>query len=92
MFGLRFKSPYRRYEYVRFSKKDQVMCTVSESQYSPVLDITSFGLIGWFLYSMLSCGFKFEYSFNVGMIFFIVFMFVRLLMIIEKEENSEEGD
>lgn len=92
MFGLRFKSPYRRYVYSRFSEKDQTTCTVYESQYKPVMDISSFGLIGWFLYCILTYLFSFVYNFNVALIFFILFMFIRLSMIIEKDKESNEGE
>lgn len=92
MFGLRFKSPFREYEYSRFSKENKTVCTVYERQYNPVLDTSTFGLIGWFLYCILSCILKFEYSFNIGMIFFIIFMFIRLSTITEKDKKSDKGE
>ena len=92
MFGLRFKSPYRRYEYSRFSEKDQTTCTVYESQYNPVMDITGFGVIGWMLCIISSFFFKFEYNFNIMLVFFVLFMIIRLYMITEKDEKLIVGE
>lgn len=87
MFGLRFKSPYREYEYSRFSKENQTVCIVYERQYNPVMDITGFGLIGFILYYILSLILRFEYNFIITLLFFIVFMLIRLDMITEKDKK-----
>lgn len=87
MFGLRFKSPYREYEYSRFSKENQTVCIVYERQYNPVMDITGFGLIGFILYYILSLILRFEYNFIIMLLFFIVFMLIRLDMITEKDKK-----
>lgn len=92
MFSLRFKRRYREYEYSRFSKEDHATCIVYERQYNPVMDISGFGFIGYILYMTLTCIFKFEYNFSIALVFFIVFMFIRLLMIIEKDKRSDKGE
>lgn len=87
MFGLRYKKPYREYEYSRFSEEEQTTCIVYERQYNPVLDVTGFAFISCLLCSMILSLFKIEYKSNTMLIIFIIFMFIRLLMITEKDRK-----
>ena len=87
MFGLRYKRPYREYEYSRFSEEEQTTCIVYERQYNPIMYMGGFGMIGLILYYILQSIFKVEYVFGVSLIFFTIFVLIGLLMIIEKDKK-----
>jgi len=89
MFGLRWKSEYRKYTYTRVSEKDNSICTVYESQYNPVLDISSFGLIGFFLGGLIFYILNTNYEFAFSLLFFICFMLIRIFMITEEDKKSD---
>lgn len=92
MLGLKFKRPYRRYAYHRFSEKDQVTCTIYRYHYNPIMEISGFGMIGVILYNILSYILRFNHDFKIMFIIFIIFAFIRLLTIIEKDKKLDGID